>query len=193
MSDKVLAKDSGHDFKPHPEGQYVAVCVDVVNLGDRVSDFEGHISIKPSMALVFATRERREDGELLTVSSEFTVSLHPNSKLRPFLESWRGKTFTPQQCQEGVPVEKLTGVPCLLTVEHRLSKKGRMYAALLNPTKLPVEMKSMVPDVSSYKRAPYWEDRKAAYAAEVARVKGPEIDENGDGPIYDDAGEEIPF
>lgn len=193
MSDEVYAKDSGQDFKPHPDGQYVAVCVDVVNLGDRVNDFEGHISIRPSVALVFATEERREDGELLTVSSEFTVSMHSQSKLRPFLESWRGKTFTPEECQRGVPLHKLTGVPCLLTIEHRTSKKGRVYAAPMNPAKLPNAMKDAIPDVSGYKRPSYWQERKDAYAAEVARVKGPEMDHNGDGPMYDESGEEIPF
>lgn len=192
MSDRVIARDSGQEFAPHPEGQFVAVCVDVVDLGDRVRDFEGHVSIRPSMALVFVTGQRREDGSLHTISSEFTVSMHVNSKLRPFLEAWRGKPYTQEQVEQGVPIDKLTGVPCLLKVVHTLSRKGRKYAAIMTAVELPQEMKHKIPDTSAYKRAPYWEDRKKAYAAEVAREVGTDMqnEENGYAVEQDD---EVPF
>jgi hypothetical protein len=195
MSDQVVAKDRGGTFTPHPEGQYVAICVDVINMGERVRDWEGHKKIQPSVVLVFASGERKEDGKLATVSAEFNVSMDTRAGLRHFLEGWRGKSYTREEVKEGIPIHALTGVPCLLTVEQKTSMGGRVYAIPRTPALLPKAMKDAIPDVSEYTRATYWEDRKASYAAEVAREHGTRGDGNGSVVVGgdDDIDDEIPF
>ena len=39
--DEVNAKAGESKFKPHPQGQFPAQCVDVIALGDKVDDYPG--------------------------------------------------------------------------------------------------------------------------------------------------------
>jgi len=172
MSDEVYAKNNGPQYTPHPEGQFTAVCVDVINMGERIREWEGHKKIQPSVVLVFATGERREDGTLAVITPEFNNSMHAQATLRKFLEGWRGKSYTEEEAKRGVPLHKLTGAPCLMTIEHKTSAGGRTYAIAHVPTPLPKAMKGELPDVSDYVRSPHWEDRKKRYAAEVDAERG---------------------
>ena len=102
MADAVTARNEGQKFTPHPEGPYAAVCVDVLNLGDRVETYQGKVKIAPKCALVFRTGELRDDGTPFEVAIEFTVSMYDRASLRKFLEAWRGKPYTEEQA-ESVP------------------------------------------------------------------------------------------
>jgi len=57
--------------------------------------------------------------------------MNERSGLRRFLESWRGRSYTPDQAAEGVPLHLLEGLSALLTIEHRRSAKGRAYARIM--------------------------------------------------------------
>lgn len=165
MADSVMVQATESKFTPHPEGQFPARCVDVINLGERLQTFGGKVSIKPKLALVFRTGQRRDDGECYEIACEFTASLHEKAGLRAFMESWRGKTFTAADIASGVDLGKMEGAKALISVVHQVSGTGRTYGKIQSVMRLPAGLE--VPDTGTYKRAEYWEEKKAAWAIEV--------------------------
>lgn len=188
MADAVTARDEGQKYLPHPEGQFAAVCVDVVNLGERVEQYADKPKrLVPKVALVFQTGEvNRDTGDLHQVSVEFTVSMGEKANLRKFLEQWRGKKYSEAQAEEGVPIHKLEGQPALITVEHKRAKSsGNTYATINGIVPLPKGMER--PALPAYKRPEFWEERKKANAeaAKAFRQAMHPVD-NGEGDGYQD-------
>jgi hypothetical protein len=174
MSDTVIATGSNSaQYASHPEGQYVGQCVDVIDLGERVEEGRDYpAKLMRKCALVFRTGEKNpETGDLIDISTEFTVSMGEKANLRRFLESWRGKAYTPAQVSEGVPLHKLTGQHALLTVAHQVSQKGRTYAKITAAVGVPKAMSKSCESYDDYERAPYWEDRKREYAEGAAAFR----------------------
>lgn len=186
MSDKVTAQDKGGGFTPHAEGQFAAICADVVDLGERVEQYPGKPArIVAKCALVFLTTTT---GETKDVSVEVTVSMGAKATLRAFLESWRGKSYTPAQAAAGVPLDKLEGYPALLSVEHKTSAKGLTYAKIRTISPLPGGMTA--PLMDSYKRADFWLERKKAYAEEAKQWAAQMLAKSDEPPLPDDTGDD---
>jgi len=173
MSDVITAKGSDSKFTPHPEGQYIGVCVDVVNLGEKVQDFPGTTKyLASTCALVFRTGETNaETGEYIDIAREFTVSMGEKANLRKFLEQWRGRPYGKDDIEKGVPLHKLEGQPALLTVSHKVSAKNRTYANITACVGVPKQMANTVTQYADYERAEYWTEKKKAYAEEAARFR----------------------
>ena len=200
MSDQVTARGSDSKFKSHPEGQYVGVCVDVIDLGDNVESFAGQPDkLSHKCVLVFRTGERNEElGTYIDVSREFTVSMGEKANLRKFLEQWRGKPYETSQIEDGVPLHKLTGQPGLLTVSHKRSGKDRIYANITACVGVPKQMAAAVTKYTDYKRDEWWEKKKTGYAeaarkfmAESAPSTSDEFEDFPDGAGDDDS--QLPF
>lgn len=181
--DQVVAKDAGGGFAPHSEGQFAMVCVDVVNLGINVEQYAGqepHEAAK--VALVFASGERQEDKTLTVVATEMTLSANEKANLRKFLESWRGKSYTADQVQAGLPISKLHTQPALISIEHVTTKRGRLFAKITSISPLPKAMPA--PNgtvVGEYGRPKFLEDRKAQYAEALRKHRAVTGDEMPDG------------
>ena len=178
MSDTITARGSESKFKAHDEGQFVGQCVDTIDLGEKVQDFPG---TKPYLAqtcaLVFRTGEKNPDtGEFIDVAREFTVSMGEKANLRKFLEQWRGRPYTKEQIEAGVPLDKLTGNHALLTIAHRTSAKQRVYATIAACVGIPKQMAATVTDYrAEYERAEWWATKKQEYAAAAAKFKGEQM------------------
>ena len=172
MSDTILARGTESKFKAHDEGQFVGQCVDVMDLGEKVQDFPGtdHY-LAPTCALVFRTGERNDDGEYIDIARDFTVSMGEKANLRKFLEQWRGRPYTKEQVEAGVPIDKLTGQHGLLSVSHRTSGKGRIYANITACVGIPKAMAGGVSAYTDYTRAEWWATKKQEYAEAAARFK----------------------
>lgn len=124
----ILAKSSGSTFTPCPIGTYQAVCVDVVDHGLIEVTFNGHTRQQHKVSLVWVTNEiNPENDKPFLVQRRFTNSLNEKSALRPFLEGWRGKPFSAEELK-GFDLEKLIGVNGLISVIHRTSDDGRVWA-----------------------------------------------------------------
>jgi hypothetical protein len=119
----IIAKDGG-DFEIHPEGQYRAVCMDVVDLGLVENKQYGKMQHK--VAVVFHSEAKLKDGRPFEVWERFTLTLAENGRLRPFLQSWRGRAFTEQELA-GFDLEKLIGVQAYLQIIHN-GHNGKTYA-----------------------------------------------------------------
>jgi hypothetical protein len=177
--DPVNARNEDKPFPVHPEGQFAARCVDVIDLGESVSSFPGtQPYIAQKVALAFWTGETdpnpevKQDGPV-TVVMEFTLSMGEKANLRKFLQSWRGKAYTDEQAKEGVPVDKLYGAAALVSVEQFTSKAGRKYARISSIAPLPKQMASAVPVVEqiAYERDEWWGKKKEQYAKEAAEFR----------------------
>lgn len=198
MSDTITARGSESKFKPHPEGQYVGQCVDTIDLGEKVQDFPGTVPyLAHTCALVFRTGERNEEtGDFIDIAREFTVTMGEKANLRKFLEQWRGKPYTAEQIKAGVPLDKLTGNHALLTVAHRTSGKGRVYANIAACVGVPKQMAGALTDWrEDYQRADFWSTKKKEYADAAAAFRaehGTASDDDFPAPLEDDA-DDLPF
>lgn len=152
----------GSTFEPHPEGQFRAVCVDVVEKLNVPTAF----GPKNKVRLVWQTEESREDGKPFLASASFNASLHEQSRLRPFLESWRGKKFTADELK-GFDLEALIGIGAVLQITHT-TKDGKTYDNVSSIMRL---MKGMEPvEARDYTRV---KDRPDVPATQVAAVTVP--------------------
>ncbi len=194
-------------FPIHSDGQHAMVCVDVINLGRKVEQYQNNPPrLTPKCVIVWASGERDEQGNLLTVSKEFTVSMNTNSAgvpsaLRKVLGDWRGREYSEEEAKHPPPLAKLSGVPALVTVQHKANKAGtRLYANILTVAKCPPVMVKEIGKVDDYRRGDWWAKRKAEYAEEVAKYEAaqprkatpkpqPPVDEYEEVP----QGEELPF
>jgi len=193
MPDEVNARDKGGNFTPHDEGQFAARCVDTIDLGQRIEQYQSQPArVVDKAAIVFVTDS---EGETKDIAIEFTVSMNKKANLRKFLEGWRGKSYTEEQAKKGVPLHKLVGQGALVSVEHHTSGTGRTYGKIASISPLPKSMAAPAPD--GYKRPEFWAERKKRYAeeaaqwaAKVAKAQGePQPDECSD----DDSDDDLPF
>jgi hypothetical protein len=113
--------------KPHPEGVYGAVCVDLVDLGMVDDEWNGQRKLVRKLRLLFETDYRDETGKAGLMAKTFTASLHQKSKLAGFMGTWRGRPVVPG---ESVDLKKLVGASCTLVISHRQNAVGRTYAAI---------------------------------------------------------------
>ena len=167
----LIAKYAGNtdkSYTPHPEGQFVATCVDAIDLGERVEQFENNPKrLVPKMALVFRTGEVNENGDEIYPALELTLSMGEKATLRRHLEAWRGKPYTPAQVAEGIDIEKLVGQPAMLTITQQQSKQGRTYAKVMGIAAVHPKLRDEAPGMGDYQRPKYWEERINDYLAEA--------------------------
>lgn len=142
-----IVVSEGSNVAPLAEEQYPAVCVHVIDIGTQPpapnSKFQKWTR---KVVLVWELPgeqvEFEKDGELVsfnrTVSKTFTLSLHENGHLRPFLVAWRGRKFTAEELQR-FELDQLLGVPCMVQIVHA-ERNGRTYANAENVFRLPKGM-----------------------------------------------------
>lgn len=146
----LLAKDSGGgDFSPVPAGMHHAVCYSVLDLGTQPS-FNPQYPPKRQVAITWEIPGERitVDGQDLprAITGLWTLSLATKSKLRPMLESWRGRAFTAEEL-EGFDLKNLLGVNCFVNVVHKDGKdkqgQARTYANVASVSPLAKGMAKM--------------------------------------------------
>jgi hypothetical protein len=125
------ASDKGGDFTPAPAGTHRAVCVALIDLGTQHGEYQGQPNARNQVIIRWElSDELMSDGQPFVVSGFYTNSLSEKSKLRPLLESWRGRPFTAEEL-EGFDLQAILGKPCLLSVIHKEGKARVSSAAAL--------------------------------------------------------------
>lgn len=133
----LIAKDSrGGDFELAPEGNHIARCYQVIDLGIQTGNFKGEEK-KANKVLIGweLPMTLMEDGRPFVVSARYTISLHEKAHLRAQLQSWRGRSFTEDELG-GFDIRTVLGVPCMVNVVHHISN-GRTYANVTAVTPIP--------------------------------------------------------
>lgn len=112
-------------------GVHKARCVKVIDLGTQRNDYQGEISWKRQCMIIWEVpSETNSNGEPLTISKFYTISLHEKSNLGADLTAWRGRAFTETE-KAGFDISKLAGVPCMMNVVE--GKNGRPRVSTLMP------------------------------------------------------------
>lgn len=119
----IASAKSGKEFQPAPAGTHAAVCCDIVDLGTLEVTFGGKTKSQHKIRVVWQIDEERDDGKPFTVGKRYTLSLHEKSNLRKDLESWRGKSFTPEEL-DGFDLEVLIGIGCMVNIIHQPKQDG---------------------------------------------------------------------
>ena len=170
----IIVKDSGGNFTPAPEGQWVVICCDVADLGE----VETKWGKKPTVRIYWQidTKDAKmDDGRPFLCAKQYTASLHEKSQLRKDLEAWRGRAFTGAEL-EGFDLEKLIGIPALIQVTHRKSDRGATFANVTSIMRLPRGMTGPLID-TEYVR---WKDRQEAQQTRSSGHQGAPDDEDVD-------------
>ena len=130
-----------------PASNYIARCYKMIQIGTVQEIILGEKKILnkvrigwelPTELKVF----NEEKGEQpLVIDKEFTLSMHEKSGLRAMLKSWRGKDFTEEEAK-CFDITKLIGVPCMLNIIHKPSKKDatKIYEEIAGITPMPKGM-----------------------------------------------------
>ena len=137
----TLAENGATDFAPAPAGTFTARCTSLIDMGSQTSTYEGETKTAKKVMVSFELTDpeaRRNDGSPFLVSKRFTGSLHPKAGLRKFLESWRGRPFTPEELR-GFDLKNVLGLDCLVGVVHE-TKADRTYANLGSVMRMPKGM-----------------------------------------------------
>ncbi len=136
----LMAKDTGGgDFVLAPQGNHVARCYQVIDLGMQKGSYKGVDNIKHQVFINWELPNTlMEDGQPFSIAGWYTVSLNEAANLRAHLESWRGKAFTKDELG-GFELENVIGVPCMINVVHNTNDAGSVRAKISAITPMPEE------------------------------------------------------
>ena len=135
----LMAKNSdGEGFAKAPEGTHLARCFKIIDLGTQhnAKYDKNHHKI---MIVWELPEELIPEGELkgqpFAVSNWYTLSLGEKANLRKDLESWRGKSFDPDELA-GFNIGNLLGKACYLNLVYN-KVDDKTYVNISSIMKLP--------------------------------------------------------
>lgn len=152
----IATDTGGGDFKIVPAGAHLGRCFELIDLGtqtDETGQYAGKSNHKIKIGFeLFGEDEAGQpltimvDGvEMpLTITKDYTVSLHEKANLRKELAAWRGKDFTDEEAQ-GFDVRKLIGAYAMVNVTHKANAKGKVRANISGLSPLPSVLKNSKP------------------------------------------------
>lgn len=125
-------------FELVPAGVHQGICVGIDNYGfvptEQTDQETGEKKVKDvhKIALVFQIEpedepRRRNDGGRFVIKRRFTNSLHKQSALRPFLESWRNKPFADDELKNRFRLNAVIGANVVLNIQHE-TRNGKIFA-----------------------------------------------------------------
>lgn len=128
---KRKATNGGGSSEIPPEGNHLASCIAMIDLGTHNETFNGKSTLNRKLLICWElATEFDSAGDAFIVGFDFNVpeTLSSKSKLRSLIEKWRGR---PLGEDEEFDLTKLLGKGCLINLGHALSAKDRTYCKLL--------------------------------------------------------------
>lgn len=193
----IIAKNSEKEFTkiPLPEpGTTQAVCCAVWDLGLQESTYMGEKKVQHKIIIAWEISEKinapesEYHGKPYMLNKKYTLSLGEKANLRKDLESWRGKPFTQEQLDNGIDLETLYGVNCLIGIKHEEDKRdaSKVYANVSAILPLTKNTEKIVPVRAKDEPAPKWVQEKIAQAVK------PSPEPEDDFPFGDPSLDEMP-
>lgn len=164
----IYVSEGGKSTIPvHPAEMFPAVCIDIIDLGQVKTTWEGSTKVQHKIVVRwfcgFYAVPNEDEGDAervvaeltaeeaathpdampLWVNRRFTASLAEASALRPFLETWRGRAFTPDELKQ-FDLESLLNAPAFIQVSHNTTGT-RTYANVDTCVRLPKGMEKIEP------------------------------------------------
>lgn len=150
-----IAKDSGDGgFKKVPPGAYIGRCYSLIDLGTQLTTGQHGEKMQHKIRIGWELFGEDEQGNPLTVqvdgkempmtiSKNYTVSLHEKANLRKDLAAWRGRDFTDEEAK-AFDVSKLLGAYCMVNATTS-ETNGKTYTNVAGLTPLPGALKNAKP------------------------------------------------
>ena len=150
-----IAKDNGGgDFKRVPPGVYIGRCYSLIDLGTQLTSGQYGEKLQHKIKLSWELFGEDEAGQSLTInvdgkempltiSKNYTMSLHEKAGLRKDLAAWRGRDFTEDEAK-AFDVSKLVGAYCMLNCTTS-ETNGKTYTNVAGITPLPGALKNSKP------------------------------------------------
>lgn len=137
----TIPKPDDKQFELVPEGNHIAVCYRVIDLGTQHGEYKGKAKVQRKILISWELPdEKMADGRPFTIGQKFTWSMSEMANLRQVLESWRGKAFVEADFGPGgFDIANIIGVGCMLNVVHA-HNNGKTYANIKSVAKLPKGM-----------------------------------------------------
>jgi hypothetical protein len=130
MTSIIASSNETPRFPSVSVGVHKARCIKVIDLGTQKNDYQGQISWKRTVLIIWETPEELDgEGKPMTISKFYNLSLHEKSKLSQDLVSWRGRPFTETEIKS-FDISKLAGVACMLNV---IEKNGKSVISSVMP------------------------------------------------------------
>jgi len=151
-----IATDTGGDsnFKRVPAGAYIGRCYSLIDLGTQKTDGQFGVKMNHKIKISWELFGDDDQGNPLTVdvdgvempmtiSKNYTVSLHEKANLRKELAAWRGRDFTDEEAK-AFDVSKLVGAYCMVNVTTS-ETNGKTYSNVAGLTPIPSALKNNKP------------------------------------------------
>jgi hypothetical protein len=133
----VPARPPKNNFVPAPEGVYVAVCADVIDLGEVETTWKGKTGSAWKIRVVWEIEQEMEDGKRFAVFQRYTNTTHMKGRVWKDMASIFGRTFL-QEEREGFDFECLIGKCCMIQILHSEPDfEGKVYANISSMMPLP--------------------------------------------------------
>jgi len=126
---KIVAKNSENEYPKVPTGVHNARCIRVIDLGTQRNDYQGQITWKRQVLVIWELPQQLSNDVPMTISKFYTLSLHEKSNLSMDLVSWRGRPFTETE-KKGFDITKLIGITCQLNVMHNEKGKEKISSVM---------------------------------------------------------------
>lgn len=148
-----IVEDTGTSFTPVPAGMHLARCYRIVDLGTQKTEFEGNVSFKRKLKIVWEIHGEDDEGkpivteknEPMIITKDYTMSWGDKATLRKDLQSWRGKEFTEEE-QKRFDLKNVLDKWCMVNVAHKPKKNGQgSYANVVAVTPVPNAIKNALP------------------------------------------------
>lgn len=160
----MIATDNGGGgtFEQAPVGAHPARCIKLIDIGTHHGEYEGVPNVRHQIIIGWelpgeVIQSGEYAGQPFTVSEFYTLSLGEKSKLRPMLESWRGRPFTDDELR-GFDLQNLLGKPCMIQVGRNKKDRAKVQAVMSLPRGLAVPEQvnpSVYFDLSKFDRAKF--------------------------------------
>ena len=126
--------DTKDDFEKAPNGNHLARCVSVIDIGTHSSEFKGTPKRNRQNIITWElVNELMSDGRPFVISKYYTTGLGETYNLRKDLVNWRGRDFTPEELR-GFDEKNLLGKPCQISITE--NEKGKTVVnAVAQPLK----------------------------------------------------------
>jgi hypothetical protein len=201
----VIPQETSGSYERPPEGNHVAVCCSLVDLGTQYSE-QYQKSQRKILIEWELSEETKEDGSPFYIDQIYTFSMNEKSTLRKDLESWRGVRFSADDFGK-FELSVLIGKGCMLNVVHT-EKGDKVYANIASIARLPkgmgapslraktrilsLEASEFDPDAMHGLRDKIAEKIKASPEwASLNTGRGP-VQSTAD-PVYEEVEDEVPF
>jgi len=135
----AIPEESSGSYEKCPEGNHVAVCCGIVDLGTQYSE-KYEKSQRKVMIEWEIVGDTKSDGTPYYVNREYSFSMNQKADLRNDLESWRGVQFTKEDFGK-FELSNILGVGCMMNVNHEQSG-DKVYPKVVSIARMPKTMPS---------------------------------------------------